>query len=140
MTLGFLWWILHREKITNLTDEQIDLLITGICLGLNNFDKNSFTALENIVNFPTKSLKKELDIDFFMNLLVSTFMKGIKHQQEGIVYKSILSLTMVSQIIYHQFEKYHILVFRNIIKSLSFLSKPILFASNEFFLSLSKIE
>ena len=143
LTLGYICEILHRDKILNLTDEQVDSLITGICLGLKSFNENTITALkalENSVNFLVESLKKEVVSDFIMNLLVSTLMKGIEHQHKEIVHQSILSLTEVSRIIYNQFQKYHELVFSNIIKSISFMTKPILFAANEFFLALTTIE
>ena len=92
LTLGYICEVLHQQKITCLSNEQIDALITGVCLGLKNYDHKTLTALralENSMNFLVESVKKETVSDFIMNLLVTILIQANDNKNEPIIRQCI---------------------------------------------------
>ena len=143
LTLGYICEVLHQENITALTNEQVDAMITGICLGLKQYDEKTITALkalENSINFLTGSIKNESVSDFIMNLLISIQTEAIKAQDVVVVRQNILCLTEICPLIYDSFGKYHQVVFQNVIAALSLKNKEILLVYNEFFQAVLKKE
>ena len=143
LTLGYICEVLHQEKITSLTNEQVDAMITGICLGLKQYDEKTITALkalENSINFLTESIRKETVSDFIMNLLMSIHIEALKANDTDVVRQNILCLTEICPLIYPTFAKYHEIVFKNIILATGMNNKNVLIVCNEFFLSILKQE
>jgi len=143
LTLGYICEVLHQEKITTLTDEQVDAMITGICLGLKKYDNKTITALkalENSINFLTESIQKETVSDFIMNLLMNIHMEALKAGDTNVVRQNILCLVEICPLIYPSFAKYHEVVFNNIILAAGMNNKEVILVVNEFFIAILKEE
>jgi importin subunit beta-1 len=143
LTLGYICEVLHQEKITSLTNEQVDAMITGICLGLKQYDEKTITALkalENSVNFLTESIKNESVSDFIMNLLITILSQATEAADLEVIRQTILCLTEICPLIYSSFQKYHQIVFQKIIEVMKVKNKEILLVYNEFFQAILKQE
>ena len=143
LTLGYICEVLHQENITTLTNEQVDAMITGICLGLKQYDDKTITALkalENSINFLTESIQKETVSDFIMNLLMSIHIEALKAGDVEVIRQNILCLTEICPLIYSSFSKYGQIVFNNIILAANMKNNKVLIVCNEFFLTILKEE
>ena len=143
LTLGYICEVLHQEKITSLTDEQVDAMITGICLGLKQYDNKTITALralENSINFLTESIQKETVSDFIMNLLMNIHMEALNAGDAKVIRQNILCLTEICPLIYSSFGKYHEVVFKNVVSSCGMNNTEVLIVVNEFFNAILKKE
>lgn len=143
LTLGYICEVLHQESITSLTDEQVDAMITGICLGLKQYDDKTFTALkalENSINFLNESIRKETVSDFIMNLLMTIHIEALKVGDTQVIRQNLLCLNEICPRIYGSFSKYHEIVFKNVILAAGMESKDVLIVTNEFFLTILKQE
>lgn len=139
LTLGYICEVLHQENITSLTDEQVDAMITGICLGLKQYDDKTITALkalENSINFLNESIRKETVSDFIMNLLMSIHIEALKVGDAKVIRQNLLCLNEICPRIYGSFAKYHEIVFKNVILAAGIDDKDVLIVLNEFILTI----
>ena len=137
LTLGYICEALHNEGVTNLTNVQVDAMITGICLGLKNYDEKTLTALKALeysMNFLTDSIGREAISDYIMNLLMNIQITAIERGEVLVIRQNILCLTEICRLIFGSFEKYYTVVFTNLIKTYAIMNKEALMVANEFFM------
>lgn len=142
-TLGFICEVLHCDQITNLSNEEIDSMISGVCLGLKNYNANTLTALKALefsVSFLKNSLCNETVADYIMNLLVTILMEANQRKDLDMIKYSILCLSKISEIIFGAFEKYHSQVFGILLDSYLVEDRDVMIAVNEFYVTLLSLE
>lgn len=142
-TLGFICDLLNKRKITNLSDHRIDLLLTGICKGLekyNNLTDTALQAFDDSIQFLKKKLDNEKIADFVMQLLVTLLREINKDKTEtDCERKLIYILSKICRILFARLSKYYEIVFSEV--SNSYFRGPLVFvACNHFFTTMVKSE
>lgn len=142
-TLGFICDVLRKQKISTLSDERIDFLLTGICKGLQELDDLTETAIQafaDSIQFLQKKLENEKISDFIMELLIKLLRK-VHETAKGTILerKLIVCLAKVSKHQSKKLGKYYEILYPEVLKS--YESGPIvLVACNHFFMSMAKID
>ena len=143
MTLGYICEVIHREGIRSLTSEQLDAMMTGICLGLKQYDDKTLTALKALeysLEFLMSSIGSETVSDFIMSLLITIQIKATEEKNEEIIRQNLLCLGEICKLIYGNFQKYHTVVFTNVLNAFDISNKNVLIAASEFFQTFFNLE
>lgn len=140
-TLGYICDLLNKKQIVNLPDEQIDLLLTGICKGLkvhNELTITAITAFDNSIQFLRAKLKEENIADFIMELLITLLRDLHKNAKDSEEERSLIYLlAKLAKMLFNKLDRYHALLFTEVRASYS-ASPLIIVATNQFFISMIK--
>lgn len=142
-TLGFICEMLHHDGITNLSEGEIDSMVSGVCLGLKNYNENTLTALKALdfsINFLKVSLCNETVADYIMNLLVTILIEANQRKENEMIKYVVLCLGKISEIIFNAFEKYHSQIFSILLQSYLILDRDVMISINEYFLIMLGLE
>ena len=141
--LGYICQVLHQDKITCLNPLQVDSMISGICVGLQDYDGKTLTALKSLecsISFLSQNLSKPTISDYLMNLLVKIHITALERQEIDMLKQNILCLTEICKIIYGNFAKYYQVIFPHVIKTYTVMDKGLLMVTNEFFMTILECE
>ena len=142
-TLGYICELLNTDKITDLPKQQIDTLLSGICLGLTGFSEISNTAvlaLSNSIQFLSTTIQDEAMADYIFDLLLNLLIKAGEARDEEVQRNLILCLGEIVKMMFAGFEKYHSITFQKVIECYRSGFDSVTLAVNEFFMLMIKLE
>jgi len=140
MTLGYICEDLNQYRITDLPDEQVEFLLGGICMGLENYNEltnTSISALANSINFLASRLQKENISDYIFNLLLSVLINAKKAQHLETIMNLLNLLGELCRLIYNNIDKYYQVIFDQVLECYKL---DVVIQVNEFFNSLAICE
>jgi hypothetical protein len=108
-TIGFICESLKRLEIKSLPREQVDVLLTGVCLGLETYTPDilhSFKALEHSLAFFFEHFNSGDVRDFLMNLIVGNLTLALQKREDDVVAQALLCLSKVRTLMGWGFGKY----------------------------------
>ena len=139
-TLGFICEVLHKGGFTDLSEQEIDSMVSGICKKLNvgeeRLTENTLIALRSLeysLNFIAGSLQSPQMAGFIMNLVVNVLIKGNQQKNEEIILQSIICLNELLSILKDSFSDYLPIVMDKLFDSYSLNNRKINMALNDFF-------
>lgn len=142
-TLGLICDILNKKKITSLSNDQVDMLLTGICKGLKELDDLTDTAVQafdDSVHFLHSQLNNEKICDFIMQLLVTLFRKIHQNRKDSESERTLIYCLMkIAKKVFRSMSKYSDILYDEILGSYSRNSR-ITIACNEFFHVMARME
>lgn len=144
ITLGYICENLFNDNYVNLKPEEIDTLLGGICLGLDEYgelSKTSVMALGYSISFLKGKLGEEEIRDYIFDILVRLLIKASEDGNVEVVIPTISCLEEISRVTFEFFGKYFDIVFRKVL-GCNFLkdSKNLIMTINEFFKTLLETE
>jgi len=140
MTLGYICEDLNQYKITDLPDEQVEFLLGGICMGLENYNEltnTSITALSNSINFLASRLQKENISDYIFNLLLSVLINAKKAQHLETIMNLLNLLSELCRLIYENIDKYYQVIIDQVLECFKL---DVVIQVTEFFNTLANCE
>ena len=136
MTIGYICEILHTDKITSLSQEQIDSMISGICMSLKTYDENTQVALKSLefsLNFISESMGSESLADFIMNLVIQALVEANKARHVEVAQQAVHCINEITKILFLGFGKYHSIVFEHLLNSYALRDFNLTMTLNEYF-------
>jgi importin subunit beta-1 len=143
MTLGYICELLNSDKITDLSSEKVDTLLSGICIGLKGYSEISNTAVNalwNSIKFLKTNIQNEGLSDFIIDLLITLLMQSSQAKDEETTRSILLCLGDIIKLIFDKFQKYSAITFQKVTECYSMNSDSVTLALNEFFMKLMKLE
>ena len=142
-TLGYICEYLNTDKITDLAKDQIDALLSGICIGITGFSEISLTAviaMSNSIQFLSTTIQHEPMADYVFDLLINLLIKSSEIHDEELQRNVILCLGEIVKLVFLNFGKYKNITFQKVIESYQSGFDSVILAVNEFFMLVIKQE
>ena len=143
ITLGYICENLFNDNFIDLSNKDIDTLLGGICMGLEEYgelSKTSVMALGYSISFLKKKLKEESVRDYIFDILVKLLIKAFEKNDVNVLVPTISCLEEISRNVYDDFGKYCGIVFEKILNCYTINDNQIIITINEFFKTLLESE
>jgi hypothetical protein len=144
ITIGYICENLFNDHILTLGEEEVDLLLGGICKGVEVYgplSKTSVTALGYSISFLKPKLNDEKILDYIFDILVKLLISAFEKKDVEVLTPTISCLEEISRVVYPCLGKYHQLVFNKVLNCTNIRDDKNLYLTiNEFFKTLMETE
>lgn len=142
-TFGFICELLGQLKVYTFEQIIFEQLATGICLSLQKKDEATITAviaLTNSLSFLQIKFENEKFSDYVFNQLLTFFANAVTSRDWELLHAIISCLSGILKVNYNGLNKYHSVIFTNLIECLSIPNEKCLIALSEFFIKALRLE
>ena len=142
-TMGYICELLNADKVSTLTDNQIETILVGICMGLKTYSEVSNTAvlaMANSIRFLRQKIEDESFLNMIFDLLVTLLMASTAAKDGETTRNILLLLGEIAKLAFDRFGKFSSTVFQKVLKCYQMLDSSVTLAVNEFFMKLVKAE
>jgi hypothetical protein len=139
MTLGYICERLFKGGMNPLNEKDREIVFTGICKKLQNYDENTITSLKSLeysLNFMTNNLKDQNTCDYIMNLIMTNIKEANNRGHGEVVLQGLLCLNEMIQIIGGNFDRYLGKVVDELFSSYGIQDPKLFISLNDFFQTL----
>jgi hypothetical protein len=142
-TLGYICEYLNQDKIGNLGNEEIEQMLSGICIGLKEHTELSVTAINalfNALQFLKPSLENEKICDYVFELLLSMLQQAFLKKDEETLMMAINCLREITKMVYNKMQRYYQITFKKVMECYMSKMDSVILAANEYFIKVTKGE
>lgn len=142
-TLGYICDTLFRYRVTNISDEQIEPLLMGICKGLEGVDELTETAIQafsSSIQFLQRRLNDPVIAKYIVELLLKLLCSLNQIAQGSEMQRNLIfCITKISKMLFKVMTTYLPVLYAEMLKAYQH-GPGMVVACNQFFIAMVKME